>query len=49
MMVRHMCADGLPSKPRPSFGLLEVAADDVGELLQLDLHVRVEGVEVVDA
>ena len=23
MMVRHMCADGLPSKPRPSFGCLK--------------------------
>ena len=34
--VRHMCATGLLSKPRPSFGLAEVAAQDVFEFLERD-------------
>ena len=33
----------------PFLGLLEVPADDVGELLELDLHVGIERVEVVHA
>ena len=49
MMVRHMCADGLLSQPRPSFGWLEVAADDVLELIEVDLGVGIEGVDVVHA
>jgi len=40
----HMCATGLPSNPRPSFGCLKVAADDVEERLDRDFHAGLERV-----
>src|SRR5271170_2381539 len=34
-------------KAKALFGLAEIAADNVGEFLQLDMHVRVERIDVV--
>ena len=48
IIVRHMWATGLLSKPQAFFRLAEVAADDVLEVLKVDLRVGVEGVDVVD-
>src|SRR5215212_1998598 len=40
--------DGAAVEPEPFLGLLEVAADDVREVLDVDDGVGVEGVEVVE-
>ena len=47
-MVRHMCATGLLSKPRPSSGCLKLRPTMSMNGLPAHDRVGVEGVDVVD-
>ena len=43
----HICATGLLSKPRPSFGCLKWRPI-ISRLFELGIDTRLEGVEVID-